>query len=230
LTGPDRLSKDYDKFVRFIAVSKVYTLSNGHRVVLRRGTVIVQEVPLNADTRFINPENMFVPPGYTQVVETTGPGRIVYIAGQMGIDKDGRLPGDFRAQAVQTFENIRSALAAVGGTMDDIVKLNNYLLDIAYLPIIRDVRVAYVKSDNPPASTTLQVSGFALVGALLEVEAVAMLPAKATRAKSSNSAARTAKAKSSSARAKTAKAKSSPAKPKPAARKPAKKPAARKRR
>jgi enamine deaminase RidA (YjgF/YER057c/UK114 family) len=185
---------------------------------------------LNADTRFINPENMFVPPGYTQVVETTGPGRVVYIAGQMGIDKDGRLPGDFRAQAVQTFENIRSALAAVGGSLDDIVKLNNYLLDIAYLPIIRDVRVAFFKGDNRPASTTLQVSGFALVGALLEIEAVAMLPARTTRAKSSSSGAKTAKATNSSARAKTAKAKSSPAKPKPAARKPAKKPAARKRR
>lgn len=186
---------------------------------------------MNADIRFINPDNMFVPPGYTQVVESTGPGRIVYIAGQMGIDKDGRLPGDFRAQAVQTFENLRSALAAVGGTMDDIVKLNNYLLDIAYLPIVRDVRVAYVKGDNPPASTTLQVSGFALVGALLEIEAVAMLPAKVTRAKSSNN--RTAKptrARTSGARAKSAKTKSSPPKSKPAAHKAAKKPAARKRR
>jgi enamine deaminase RidA (YjgF/YER057c/UK114 family) len=186
------------------------------------------EVPLNPDTRFINPDNMFVPPGYTQVVETTGPGRIVYIAGQMGIDKDGRLPGDFRAQAIQTFENLRSALAAVGGSMDDIVKLNNYLLDIAYLPIIRDVRVAYLKSDNPPASTTLQVSGFALVGALLEVEAVAMLPAKAARPKSSTTKARPAKAKAATSRAKPGKAKSSSAKPKPAAGKPAKKSPARK--
>jgi enamine deaminase RidA (YjgF/YER057c/UK114 family) len=197
--------------------------------------VIVREVPLNADIRFINPDNMFVPPGYTQVVETTGPGRIVYIAGQMGIDKDGRLPGDFRAQAIQTFENLKSALAAVGGSMDDIVKLNNYLLDIAYLPIIRDVRVAYLKGDNPPASTTLQVSGFALVGALLEIEAVAMLPAKNTRAKSSHAKARTTRAKALSSKAKSGKAKSSPANPKVAARrppagKPARKTAARKRR
>jgi len=186
------------------------------------------EVPLNADTRFINPDNMFVPPGYTQVVETTGPGRIIYIAGQMGIDKDGRLPGDFRAQAIQTFENLKAALAAVGGSMDDIVKLNNYLLDIAYLPIIRDVRVAYLKGDNPPASTTLQVSGFALVGALLEVEAVAMLPAKAARPKSTTNKTRPAKAKAMISRAKSSKAKPSSAKSKPAARKPAKKSPARK--
>lgn len=185
---------------------------------------------MNADTRFINPDNMFVPPGYTQVVETTGPGRIVYIAGQMGIDKDGRLPGDFRAQAVQTFENIKSALAAVGGTMDDIVKLNNYLLDIAYLPIIRDVRLGYLKSDNRPASTTLQVSGFALVGALLEIEAVAMLPAKPTQAKAAapkGGRKATAKISASRSKAKTAKVKSA-AKAKSTAKKAAKKAPSRK--
>lgn len=177
---------------------------------------------MNAETRFINPEGMFVPPGYTQVVESSGPGRIVYIAGQMGIDKDGRLPGDFRAQATQTFANIKSALAAVGGTMEDIVKLNNYLLDIAYLPIIRDVRLGFLKGDNLPASTTLQVSGFALVGALLEIEAVAILPAKVARAKPAVSKSRAVKASASG------KAKSRPAKPKTAARKPVKKPASRK--
>lgn len=188
---------------------------------------------MNADTRFINPENMFVPPGYTQVVETTTPGRIVHIAGQMGIDKDGRLPGDFRAQAIQTFENLKSALAAVGGSMEDIVKLNNYLLDIAYLPIIRDVRVSYLKSDTPPASTTLQVSGFALVGALLEIEAVAILPAKPARAKSTASRTKTVKEKPPARKAKAAatKAKSPPTKTKakPAAKKTAKKPAAKSR-
>ncbi len=141
---------------------------------------------MDAKTRFINPETMFVPPGYTQVVEASGPGRTVYIAGQLGIDKDGRLPGDFRSQAVQTFENLKEALAAVGGRLEHIVKLNNYLLDIAHLSTIRDVRSAYLSSDAPPASTTIQVSGFARVGALLEVEAVAVLPAKAAKPKSAS--------------------------------------------
>ena len=181
---------------------------------------------MNVATRFINPENMFVPPGYTQVVETTGPGRIVYIAGQLGIDKNGRLPGDFRAQAIQTFENLKSALAAVGGTLEDIVKLNNYLLDISYIPIIRDVRTGYLNKENPPASTTLQVSGFALVGALLEIEAVAMLPAKPARPKKASSA----KPKSASTKAKTASSKAKPADraSRSTAAKPAKKAAAKK--
>jgi enamine deaminase RidA (YjgF/YER057c/UK114 family) len=148
---------------------------------------------MNASTRFLNPETLFVPPGYTQIVETTGPSRTVYIAGQLGIDKDGRLPGDFRSQATQTFENLREALAAVGGKLEHIVKLNNYLLDIQYLPVIRDVRAKYFNGEFPPASTTLQVAGFARIGALLEIEAVAVLPmAKPVRA--AKPAARTVKA------------------------------------
>jgi len=142
---------------------------------------------------------MFVPPGYTQVVEATGPGRIVYIAGQLGIDKYGRLPGDFRAQARQVFENLKNALESVGGSLEHIVKLNNYLLDLTHLPLIREVRTAYLNGDAPPASTTLQVSGFALVGALLEIEAVAILPAKPARSKAASS-----KTKSAAPASKTA--------------------------
>jgi enamine deaminase RidA (YjgF/YER057c/UK114 family) len=178
---------------------------------------------LATETRFINPETMFVPPGYTQVVETTGPGRIVYIAGQLGIDKDGRLPGDFRSQAIQTYENLKEALAAVGGTFEHLVKMTNYLLDIAYLPVIRDVRGAYLNNNAPPASTTIQVSGFARVGAQLEIEAVAVLPANGPRAKT---AAKKAKSAAKSARPsprKPAKKPSAAKKPPPAKKSPAKK-------
>jgi 2-iminobutanoate/2-iminopropanoate deaminase len=152
---------------------------------------------MNANTRFLNPETLFVPPGYTQIVETTGPSRTVYIAGQLGIDKDGRLPGDFRSQAIQTFENLKEALAAVGGKLEHIVKLNNYLLDIQHLPVVRDVRAKYLAGDAPPASTTLQVAGFARVGALLEIEAVAVLPlakpVRAAKPAAAKAAAKTAK-------------------------------------
>ena len=51
-----------------------------------------------AKKRFLNPKTMAPPPGYTYVVETTGPGRTVYIAGQLGLDIDNKLvggPGDF---------------------------------------------------------------------------------------------------------------------------------------
>jgi enamine deaminase RidA (YjgF/YER057c/UK114 family) len=133
------------------------------------------------DLRFLNPDPLSKPTGYSQVVEMTGPGRTVWIAGQLGVDRDGRLagePGDFRAQAVQTFENLKAALASVGAGFEDVVKLNNYLADLGHLPVFREVRERYLDRAAPPASTTLAVSGFARPGALLEVEAVAVLPAR----------------------------------------------------
>jgi enamine deaminase RidA (YjgF/YER057c/UK114 family) len=132
-----------------------------------------------AHLRFLNPATMSKPPTYSHVVEITGPGRIVYIAGQLGLDASGKLvgaPGDFRAQAKQTFENLKLALAAVGATFDQVVKLNNYLTDISHLAIFREVRDEFINASAPPASTTLQISRLALEKALIEVEAVAALP------------------------------------------------------
>src|SRR5262249_40415832 len=57
--------------------------------------------------RFINPQALGRPPGYTHVVEITAPGRIVYIAGQLGVDRNGKVGSDFRAQAAQTYENLK---------------------------------------------------------------------------------------------------------------------------
>ena len=142
----------------------------------------IGEAFMAAHLRFLNPTRISKPPGYTHVVEATGPGRIIYIAGQLGLDVGGKVvgqAGDFRAQAVQTFENLKIALEEVGATFNDVVKINNYLTDMSHLPIFREVRDAYLNMANPPASTTIQISGLARPGALLETEAVAILPAKA---------------------------------------------------
>jgi enamine deaminase RidA (YjgF/YER057c/UK114 family) len=129
-----------------------------------------------ANTRFMNPETIAKPGGYSHVVEITGPGRIVYIAGQLGVTPDGKMAGEFRAQVVQAFENLKNALAAVGATFDDVVKLNNYLVDItANIPIYREIRDKYVNTARPPASTTVGVPALARDGALFEVEAIVML-------------------------------------------------------
>ena len=138
-----------------------------------------------AKVNFLNPASMAKPPGYTHVVEIAGPGRIIYIAGQLGFDATGKLigtPGDFRAQAVAVFENLKAALAAVGANFRDVVKLNNYLIDMKHLPIFREVRDSYLNTAAPPASTTIQISGLAREGALLETEAIVVLPAPASRA------------------------------------------------
>jgi enamine deaminase RidA (YjgF/YER057c/UK114 family) len=135
-----------------------------------------------ANIRFINPDALTKPPTYTQVVEVTGPGRTVFIAGQLATGPDGNLVSrDFRAQAVQVFENLKAALAAVGATFKNVVKINTYMSDIAHLPVLREVRAGYLNAAALPASTTLGNSSFAREGALLEVEVVASLPAKASR-------------------------------------------------
>ncbi|HEY6259867.1 MAG TPA: RidA family protein [Xanthobacteraceae bacterium] len=130
--------------------------------------------------RFINPEGLARSGAYTQVVEVTAPSRAIYVSGQLGTTPDGKLAGaDFRAQAEQVFANLKTALAAVGAGFADIVKLNNYLKDIADLPILREVRARYLDPAALPASTTLAVSGFAREGALLEVEAIVVVPSAA---------------------------------------------------
>jgi len=127
--------------------------------------------------RFLNPPTIPAPRGYSHVVETKGPCRTIYLAGQLGMTADGKFAGtDFRAQAVQCFENVKLALAAVGATFEHVVKLTNYLTDMTQLPIYFEVRDRYVDTKNPPASTTIQISKLAREGALYEVEAIAVVP------------------------------------------------------
>ncbi|HEY2138415.1 MAG TPA: RidA family protein [Xanthobacteraceae bacterium] len=149
-----------------------------------------------ANVRFINPKTLAKPPGYTYVVETNGPGRTIYIAGQLGLDLDNALvgaPGDFRAQATKAFENLAAALAGVGAGMQNVVKINNYLTDMAHIGIFREVRDRFVNMAAAPASTTVAISQLARPGALFEIEAIAVLPPKATKAAKARGASRSAK-------------------------------------
>jgi enamine deaminase RidA (YjgF/YER057c/UK114 family) len=167
-----------------------------------------------ANVRFLNPTTMAKPPGYSYVVETTGPGRTVYIAGQLGLDMDNKLlgtPGDFRSQCTGAFENLAKALAAVGATFADVVKINNYLVDMSHIGIFREVRDSFLNVAAPPASTTVAISQLARPGALFEIEAIAVLPAKAARSNRPKS--KSVKSKSAAARrAGAAKAKAKAAK------------------
>lgn len=133
-----------------------------------------------SNARYLNPQVLFAPPGYSHVVEVSGPGRTIYIAGQIGADRNFKIagdPGDVRAQIIQAFENLKLALAEVGATFKDVVKINNYLLDVAHLKQFREVRDTYLNMAAPPASTLIVVSKLALDGLLFEIDAVAVLPA-----------------------------------------------------
>ena len=129
--------------------------------------------------RFQNPTTMPPTRGYTHVVETRSPSRTIYIAGQLGMTPDGKFagaPGDFRAQAVQCFENLKLALAAANANFEHVVKVTGFFVDIANIQTYLEVRDRYVNTEAPPASTAIQISKLARDGALFEIEAIAVVP------------------------------------------------------
>jgi enamine deaminase RidA (YjgF/YER057c/UK114 family) len=141
------------------------------------GTDAQAQTPSNL--RFLNPPGMSNPPGYSHVVEVTGPHRVAYFAGQTGSDANGKVSSDFRAQAVQVFENIKIALTAVGAGFEHVVKMTAYHTDLdANAAIYREVRGAYFPNKAAlPGHTLLQISRLANPAYHLEVEVIAILPA-----------------------------------------------------
>ena len=129
--------------------------------------------------RFSNPDTIAKPPGYSHVVEAIGPGRIVYFAGQLGMDRSGKMGANIREQIELAFENLKAALTSVGADFEHLVKVNNYIVDIGKnIAQFREIRDKYVNTAAPPASTTVVVPELARPGALFEIEAVAILPPK----------------------------------------------------
>jgi enamine deaminase RidA (YjgF/YER057c/UK114 family) len=127
--------------------------------------------------RFSNPDTIAKPPGYSHVVEVTGPGRLVYFAGQLGMDRAGKMGANAREQIELAFENLKAALASVGAGFEHLVKINNYVVDIGVnIALFREIRDRYVNTAAPPASTTIGVPELARPGALFEIEAIAILP------------------------------------------------------
>ena len=151
-----------------------------------------------ANVRFINPKTLAPQSGYSYVVDATGPGRTVYIAGQLGLDMENKLvgaPGDFRAQCTKAIENLQAALAAVGAKLSDVVKITNYLTDMsAHIGVYREVRDQFFAMPRP-ASTAVGISQLARPGALFEIEAIAVLPAAKAAPAKARGASRAAKAK-----------------------------------
>lgn len=147
-------------------------------------TLLVALVPAAAqtapDVKFVNPEALGPSRGYTYLVDVNRPGRILYLAGQLGTDTSGKVvSSDFQAQATKAYENIKIALASVGAKFDDVVKMTVYLTDIrTQLPLHREIRDKYINKAAPPASTTIEISRLAREGGLIEVDVTAIVPAR----------------------------------------------------
>jgi len=127
--------------------------------------------------RRINPPELGSPPGYSQIVEVTA-GRMVFIAGQTALDRDGNLVGknDFAVQAGQVFHNLSIALHASGCTAANLVKLTVFLTDMDNLARYREARNRFFASVAPaaaPAVTLVEVSKLYGPDFLIEIEAIA---------------------------------------------------------
>jgi enamine deaminase RidA (YjgF/YER057c/UK114 family) len=137
-------------------------------------------LPSPAQTEFLKPDGLSSPKGYTHVV-IAHPGKMVFVSGQVAQNAQGQLVGkdDLRAQTVQVFENLKIALAAAGAKFDDVVKITWYVKGYKpeYLGTLREVRNQFVNQAAPPASTLVGVASLFQDDYLLEVEAVAVLPA-----------------------------------------------------
>jgi enamine deaminase RidA (YjgF/YER057c/UK114 family) len=125
----------------------------------------------------LNPAELGPPPGYSQVVEVRA-ARMIFIAGQTALDREGNLVGknDFSAQADQVFSNLNKALASVGCNASNLVKLTVFLRNMEHLPVYREARNRFFSTVTPvaaPAVTLVEVAKLYWPDFLIEIEAIA---------------------------------------------------------
>jgi enamine deaminase RidA (YjgF/YER057c/UK114 family) len=112
-------------------------------------------------------------PSYSHVVKA---GNTVYIAGQVARNAQGELvgKGDIEAQITQVFENLKMAMASVGGDLSNLVKVVIYLTDPRFREAYRSVQPRYLQG-SLPVSTMLIVKGLALPEYMVEIDAIAVV-------------------------------------------------------
>jgi enamine deaminase RidA (YjgF/YER057c/UK114 family) len=107
-----------------------------------------------------------------------GEGRTIHITGQVAWDGHGTLIGaeDCEKQIRQCFSNVENILAAVGGTLSDIVSLTIFFLSAHDLPTIQKVRAEKFTPENAPASILIQTPGLVIPELLVELVPIAVIP------------------------------------------------------
>jgi 2-iminobutanoate/2-iminopropanoate deaminase len=126
-----------------------------------------------------NPSSVAPPggPKYHPAVIEAGAVRGLLVYGPRALDADGVLvgAGDMAAQTEQVFENLVHILEAHGATFEDVVKIQTFVTTLEGFPEVREVRARYLP-EEPPASTAVQVVALVMPEAMIEVDAVAVLP------------------------------------------------------
>jgi reactive intermediate/imine deaminase len=128
----------------------------------------------------MNPRTV-APPigGYSHAVRVeTRDAAWIYVSGQIALDPGGMLvaPGDLPAQTERVFENLARILEANGATFDDVVKIQTFFTTLEGLDASREIRARYLPAE-PPASTAVRVAALVVPDAVIEVDAVAVIPA-----------------------------------------------------
>ncbi len=119
------------------------------------------------------------PPGRPRPTPPYSPGirlgNLLFTAGAVGADTDGRVPEDIRAQTRNTFENLKAVLAAAGSGLDHVLKVTVYLTDIGDFDAMNEVYRSYFAGDLP-ARTTVAVAALARPELRIEIEMIAHIP------------------------------------------------------
>lgn len=109
---------------------------------------------------------------YSHAVEVPAHARWLVCSGQLGISANDQIPESAEAQAVLCFEAIKACLAEADMSFGDMVRINGYITDRAYMAPYMAVRDRYAALP-PPASTVIIVSGFTRAEFKVEVEIIA---------------------------------------------------------
>lgn len=124
-----------------------------------------------------NPPDLWQPFGPFSQIAIQGDGRIVHLKGQVALDRAGNIvgAGDMRAQLRQVLENIRIALASIGGEMADILSMTNYVTDMDAFMAASDIRRAFFVAPFP-VTTSVEVVRLYDRALLVEISAIAEIP------------------------------------------------------
>jgi enamine deaminase RidA (YjgF/YER057c/UK114 family) len=109
---------------------------------------------------------------YAHAVEVPPGARLLFASGQLGITLDDEIPEEAGAQADLCFMAIAALLESAGMSLADVVRINAFVSDRAYLKPYMEARDRHIGSP-PPASTLMIVSGFAREEFKVEVEVIA---------------------------------------------------------
>jgi 2-iminobutanoate/2-iminopropanoate deaminase len=115
---------------------------------------------------------------FSQAVVVDARGKLVFVSGMTARRADGTLAGigDIEEQTRQVCENLKHALEAAGGTMDDVCRVDIYLRNIGDRERVNKVRRQFFRG-APPASTMVEVAKLASPEFLVEISAIALVGA-----------------------------------------------------